>query len=62
MAEIAEDKAIAQSDIEIWFADEARIGQKNKITRRWRLAHRPAKRCALASCNRSNEFSAYERI
>ena len=21
--------------IEIWFADEARIGQKNKITRRW---------------------------
>jgi hypothetical protein len=23
--------------IEIWFADEARIGQKNKITRRWAL-------------------------
>ncbi len=22
-------------DIEIWFQDEARIGQKNKITRRW---------------------------
>jgi hypothetical protein len=21
--------------IEIWFEDEARIGQKNKITRRW---------------------------
>jgi hypothetical protein len=21
--------------LEIWFADEARIGQKNKITRRW---------------------------
>jgi hypothetical protein len=21
--------------IEVWFADEARIGQKNKITRRW---------------------------
>src|SRR4029450_199991 len=21
--------------IEIWFADEARVGQKNKITRRW---------------------------
>jgi hypothetical protein len=20
---------------EIWFADEARVGQKNKITRRW---------------------------
>ena len=27
--------------LEIWFADEARIGQKNKITRRW------AKRTAL---------------
>ena len=22
-------------DIEVWFGDEARIGQKNKITRRW---------------------------
>ena len=21
--------------LEVWFADEARIGQKNKITRRW---------------------------
>jgi hypothetical protein len=21
--------------IEIWFGDEARVGQKNKITRRW---------------------------
>jgi transposase len=29
--------------IEIWFADEARIGQKNKITRRWaRLGTRPS--------------------
>ena len=35
MAEIAEDKGVDRSDIEIWFADEARIGQKNKITRRW---------------------------
>lgn len=43
VAEIAEDKAIAQSDIEIWFADEARIGQKNKITRRWaRRGTRPS--------------------
>jgi transposase len=25
----------AGTDIELWFADEARIGQKNKITRRW---------------------------
>ena len=25
----------ADTDIEIWFQDEARVGQKNKITRRW---------------------------
>jgi hypothetical protein len=43
VAEIAKDKAITQSDIEIWFADEARIGQKNKITRRWaRRGTRPS--------------------
>jgi hypothetical protein len=36
LAEIARDKA-AGKRIEIWFADEARIGQKNKITRRWAL-------------------------
>ena len=28
-------KAVDIDTIEIWFADEARIGQKNKITRRW---------------------------
>jgi hypothetical protein len=28
-------KAVGSDKIEIWFADEARIGQKNKITRRW---------------------------
>ena len=28
-------KLPAGTDIELWFADEARIGQKNKITRRW---------------------------
>jgi hypothetical protein len=29
--------------IEIWFADEARVGQKNKLTRRWaRRGSRPA--------------------
>ena len=29
--------------MEVWFADEARIGQKNKITRRWaRRGTRPA--------------------
>jgi hypothetical protein len=28
-------RATTYNTIEIWFADEARIGQKNKITRRW---------------------------
>jgi hypothetical protein len=32
---IAHEKAIDSDKIEVWFADEARIGQKNKITRRW---------------------------
>src|SRR6516165_7894145 len=32
---IARKKALDRDTIEIWFADEARIGQKNKITRRW---------------------------
>jgi hypothetical protein len=40
---IAREKSIAPEDIEIWFADEARIGQKNKITRRWaRRGTRPS--------------------
>ncbi len=34
MAEIAAGPASGKV-IEIWFQDEARIGQKNKITRRW---------------------------
>ena len=35
-------KAIDRDRIEVWFADEARIGQKNKITRRWAQArHAP---------------------
>ena len=34
MVEIAHHEAAGQP-IEVWFADEARIGQKNKITRRW---------------------------
>ena len=34
MAEIREYKAQGK-EIEIWWQDEARIGQKNKITRRW---------------------------
>src|SRR6201987_5283287 len=32
---MARKKALDRDTIEIWFADEARIGQKNKITRRW---------------------------
>ena len=40
---IVEEKAVAPDAIEIWFADEARVGQKNKITRRWALrGTRPA--------------------
>jgi len=31
--------------LEVWFGDEARIGQKNKITRRW--AKRGTRPCAL---------------
>jgi hypothetical protein len=30
---IPREKAVDRDTIEIWFADEARIGQKNKITR-----------------------------
>jgi hypothetical protein len=41
----AREKKVDPGAIEIWFADEARIGQKNKITRRW--ARRV--RCAAAS-------------
>src|SRR5471032_2842739 len=35
MDEVAHEKAVNVETIEIWFQDEARIGQKNKITRRW---------------------------
>src|SRR6476661_3835444 len=43
MAAIARDKGIDPHDIEVWFADEARIGQKNKIVRRWaRRGTRPS--------------------
>jgi hypothetical protein len=43
LAEIAHDKGFKPEQIEIWFADEARIGQKNKITRRWaRRGTRPS--------------------
>ena len=43
MAEIARQKGVEPTAIEVWFADEARIGQKNKLTRRWaRCGTRPA--------------------
>ena len=43
LEEIARDKAVDPDCIEVWFADEARIGQKNKITRRWaRRGTRPS--------------------
>ena len=43
MEEVAREKGVAASAIEIWFADEARTGQKNKITRRWaRRGTRPS--------------------
>jgi hypothetical protein len=32
---LARDKKIGPAAIEVWFADEARVGLKNKITRRW---------------------------
>ena len=41
---IARERGVAPDEIEIWFADEARIGQKNKITRRW--AKRGSRPCA----------------
>ncbi len=33
--EVAREKAVDVGKIEIWFQDEARIGQKNKITHGW---------------------------
>jgi hypothetical protein len=41
LAEIAQ--AVGGKPLEIWFTDEARVGQKNKITRRWaKRGTRPA--------------------
>ena len=43
LEEVARRKGIDPTAIEVWFADEARIGQKNKITRRWaRRGTRPS--------------------
>ena len=43
MAGIAREQGLGLNAIEIWFADEARVGQKNGITRRWaRRGTRPS--------------------
>jgi DDE superfamily endonuclease len=43
LEEVVREKGIDPGDVEVWFADEARVGQKNKITRRWaRRGTRPA--------------------
>ena len=35
METIGREKGVDPLSIEVWFADEARVGQKNKVTRRW---------------------------
>jgi hypothetical protein len=43
LGKIARNTGVDPADIEIWFGDQARIGQKNKVTRRWaRRGSRPA--------------------
>ncbi len=43
MAAVARRLATDTANMEIWFGDQARIGQKNKITRRWaRRGSRPS--------------------
>ncbi|MEN3382012.1 MAG: hypothetical protein V7608_2056, partial [Hyphomicrobiales bacterium] len=43
MDQLARDKKIDPAAIGVWFADEARVGQKNKVTRRWaRRGSRPS--------------------
>lgn len=43
METIARRRGVDSRDIEVWFGDEARVGQKNKITRRWaRRGSRPS--------------------
>ena len=45
MKQLARRLGIDTADIEVWFGDQPRIGQKNKITRRWaRRGTRPAAR------------------
>ena len=46
LEEIAQERDLDADDIEVWFGDEARIGQKNKITRRWaKRGSRPSASC-----------------
>ncbi len=43
LAPVARQQNIDVADIEIWSGDEVRVGQKNKITRRWaRRGSRPS--------------------
>jgi len=45
---IAREKGIDPAGLEVWFGDEARIGQKNKLTRRWaRLAKGSVRRSRM---------------
>jgi len=50
------EKAVNIETIEIWFQDEARIGQKNKITRRW------AKRGSRPSAPRDHDHHLVEPV
>src|SRR6186997_584182 len=43
LASIAREQGVDAAEIEVWFGDEARLGQKNKITRGWaRRGTRPS--------------------
>jgi putative transposase len=57
LGEVAREKAIDVGKIEIWFQDEARIGQKSKITRRWQARHSP-ERCAGSATASTYIFGA----
>ena len=57
LAEIAERDAPGKP-IEVWFQDEARIGQKNKITRRWASAARGPSRRTINAPPRAYIFGA----
>ena len=43
LEDVARGQGVEPAAIEVWFGDEARVGQKNKITRRWaKRGTRPA--------------------